>query len=395
MKKNLSTLALLFAGFFQACTAIPAHAQFNWPTYPVHAPTQIYKIMVDNGSGVAIPATGDGTIPLGITQNSVVTSTGKVQLVTGGGPSQVQVNATTSVTSGELVTSDAHANVVAFSPTSDGAVHCSLGYVMGLGTGAGAPGTFVYVVVQPFCYQTANSASGGITSIFGNTGPTITTLTVPTGDSLNTSGTGTIAATSLSAASALPNGTTCTTQTLGDTTTDCATDAFVQNAINNFTPVVSFSAVNTGTNTNALHIGSAGSLNAIGTGTISANIYSPVGSFDGVGETGSISTTTLFTPTVSVLYQLQIYIAQATACANPGSGQVVLNLTWTDDVTTYSASSQETLQFVTTLNTAGGVVFETIPFFLTSGHALQYATVFTACATGSATYNIHLAINQL
>lgn len=162
MKRALSLFALLFL-------PLVALGQFTWPTYPVHAKTQIYKVMKDNGSGVAILATNDGTMFLGINQNAVVTSSGTVQIVPSG-PSQVQVGAT-PVTMGTLVTSDANGNVVPFSPAIDNAQHCYLGYVAGLNGGTGAANSFVYVAIAPVCarYSVAGGA-GGVTSFNARTG---------------------------------------------------------------------------------------------------------------------------------------------------------------------------------------------------------------------------------
>ena len=166
MRRLLATFAVLLAPL--CCLA-----QFSWPTYPVTAPTQIYTVMKDNGSGVAVPATNDGTIFLGINQNSVVTSKGSVQIQTSG-PSQVLVG-TGPLAMGALVTSDASGNVKAFAPTAGGATHCYLGTVIGLGTGAGATGTYIYVNINPVC-SASSSAGGGVTSFNARTGVVVPVL---------------------------------------------------------------------------------------------------------------------------------------------------------------------------------------------------------------------------
>jgi hypothetical protein len=166
MKRLLSVFAILLAPL--------AIGQTPWPVYPVHAPTQIYKILIDNGSGVAILATSDGSPFLGVGQNGTVTSTGFVNIQTTN-TSQVQANATTPVTMGELVTSDAHGNLSPFTPAGDGNQHCYLGYVAGLGTGSGAAGTFVYVAIQPSCAHFYTVSGGAVTSVFGRTGVVVAT----------------------------------------------------------------------------------------------------------------------------------------------------------------------------------------------------------------------------
>ena len=73
------------------------------------------------------------------------------------------------------------------------------------------------------------SGGGGSSAFSALTGSTNTTaaMVVGSGASMSTSGTGTIAATSLTGTPALPNGTTATTQTTNDNSTKVATDAYV------------------------------------------------------------------------------------------------------------------------------------------------------------------------
>lgn len=150
MKKLLSVFAFLLIPL------LSTFAQFTWPTYPINSKVDIYKVLIDNGSGVAILATGDGTYFLGVNQNAVSTSHGTVQIQTNG-PSQVLVGAT-PVVMGQLVTSNASANVVPFSPVQDGNLHCYLGTVISLGSGAGAAGTYVYINVTPSCSRTSGGS---------------------------------------------------------------------------------------------------------------------------------------------------------------------------------------------------------------------------------------------
>jgi hypothetical protein len=162
---DTSMVALVFTLFLSTTLS----AQFSWPTYPVHAPTAIFKVMVDNGSGVAILATSDAVNFIGITQNSTVAPTGTVALVTGG-PSQVLIGATPVVLGG-FVTSDANGNVIPFAPVTAGK-HCYLGTVI---AGSTAAGHYTYVNVRPVCSTFAGSGGGGVSSFNGATGAIVIT----------------------------------------------------------------------------------------------------------------------------------------------------------------------------------------------------------------------------
>ena len=124
----------------------------------------------------------------------------------------------------------------------------------------------ILVTIQP---STASARSGGggggsgITSINGDSSSAQTIAPGAGIASTNTSG----GTTTVILATALPNGETATTQTVGDNTTKVATDAFV---LANAGGTPAFSSITTGTNTAALHMGTGGSLDATGTGTIAA-----------------------------------------------------------------------------------------------------------------------------
>jgi hypothetical protein len=158
MKKFLVIFALLFTPLCEG--------QFQWPTYTVNAPVNIYKAMTADSSNVAHQATGDTAIFAGITQASVVTSHGTVPLAVSGA-SQIQVGST-PVVLGALVTSDANGNAVPFAPTADGNSHCVLGSVIAGNVSAGG---FIYVRVLPYCtYVPTPSGSPPVTSVFTRLG---------------------------------------------------------------------------------------------------------------------------------------------------------------------------------------------------------------------------------
>jgi hypothetical protein len=489
--RKLTLLLLAFAA--------PAFGQFSWPTYPVTAPIRQFVAVVDNGSGVAVQATGDGTYFAGVTQKAVVTSSGTVPLAVNGA-TQMLVGST-PVTLGELVTSDANGNAVPFAPASDGNQHCTLGSVI---AGNVTAGGFIYINVNRFCYAKPTSGGSGITSVFGNTGPAITTLTVPTGDSLTPTGTGTVEANELTATvktqtagltlSPLTGTTLNITGPLSMSFLDSASDglSMIAGTLNLFdasganeitmdttadggigmtffvtapsdvfffeggpmqfagqtsgvvsmtipavagtvtNPVVFSNELATptpATATSSTIVATTAFVKAQGyaplaspafTGTPTAPTAavntsttqlattafvqnqlaagSPLAVVNLTGQTGSIATTTLFTPTVSGMYRVDFYIAQNGGCSLVGTGSIAWSLGYTDDTGTIPQTQISTFPWVVSGQLPNNSFTQgasgPIDIYAVSGQPIQYSTAYTACGTGSAAYNIHITIHN-
>ncbi len=158
----------------------------------------------------------------------------------------------------------------------------------------------------------ACATGGGLTSLFGNTGPTITALVVPNGDSLGVSGTGTIDATTLLAGTwAIPGTIGSTTKNTGAFTTLLASTSITDSALTSGNCVqagtaglltttagpcgaggggVSSVFGSTGTIT-ALTIPSGDSLTVSGTGTNNATSINGI-TITGTPATGNVPTAT-------------------------------------------------------------------------------------------------------
>jgi hypothetical protein len=129
------------------------------------------------------------------------------------------------------------------------------------------------------------------------------------------------------------------------------------------------------------------------------------------GKTAAISTATLCAASAGACntageYHLHFdFIETGTACTVPGTGGVTFLLTWTDsngtahsavslgmdDASTINAVSQ-TFHFQTSLGAAWGSGDFNIS---TNGSVIQYATGYTACGTGTGTYQLDAAITRL
>jgi hypothetical protein len=94
-----------------------------------------------------------------------------------------------------------------------------------------------------------------------------------------------------------------------------------------------------------------------------------------------------------------------TACATVTAGSVVLNFTWTDaNAVTHTTINAPMWDQKTSAMTAGQVNFNTAlgteggsgSFIIsTNGTIIQYATTYTACTSGTGTYNVRIAVERL
>lgn len=102
----------------------------------------------------------------------------------------------------------------------------------------------------------------------------------------------------------------------------------------------------------------------------------------------NISTTTLFTPTSTGLYSINVYTVCTTGDAAAGSAN--LNITYTDD-----SGSQSLTPFNTQpLATTGVNATSYQPIELVSGHPIQYSTSVSG-TYGSAQYSLYITLTQL
>jgi hypothetical protein len=130
-------------------------------------------------------------------------------------------------------------------------------------------------------------------------------------------------------------------------------------------------------------------------------------------QTASIGTATLCAASagacnVAGQYRLDYnFWGSGTACSSVTAGKVVLTFTWTDenavthttipapivfDQKAAAANVTGTFSFNTALGTEGA--YGTMPIS-TNGAVIQYATTYTACTTGTGTYNLRITATRL
>jgi hypothetical protein len=134
------------------------------------------------------------------------------------------------------------------------------------------------------------------------------------------------------------------------------------------------------------------------------------GQVHSTGNTASLGTATLCNNVagacnVAGQYEVHFdFIETGTACSSVTAGQVVFNLTWTDsNATTHSAVGigvydQKTAGFTTAFhfNTSLATAGASGTFVIsTNGSIIQYATTYTACTTGTGTYQLDASVTRL
>lgn len=122
-------------------------------------------------------------------------------------------------------------------------------------------------------------------------------------------------------------------------------------------------------------------------------------------QTAAISATNLCTSSVCTVgqYKITAYLTSTVTCATPGLGAVGVTLTWQDETGTHTAqtlpleSSGALTTLATTMPLGDTTTYASGDFNIyTSGaSAIQYATSYTACTSGTGTYTLRMSAIQL
>ncbi len=349
----------------------------------------------------------------------------------------------TTLTSGTAITNAALTTPTLGTPAS-GTLTNTTGYLENNLTGASAAGAITEGaatasvtragiatanLTAPWVFQNTNSANNntsitlGITAPGTSTGQTVLNVNgAATGGDLADFGTGgTWTAGVLSGqtivASVLPGG---AFQAKGTTAgfwavTQGSTSSGVApcNAANTHC-MQAPTALTAGVETDALALAQGVPLRA-GTASAITDSYSgdAAHAVSATAQTASIATATVCAATAGTAcgqagqYRVSFDIwGSGTACSSVTAGKVVFTLTWTDAGGTahtavpwplydYKSALQNTtgtFNFNTALGTEGANGSMIVS---TNGTVIQYASTYTACTTGTGTYNVHITTEQL
>jgi hypothetical protein len=167
----------------------------------------------------------------------------------------------------------------------------------------------------------------------------------------------------------------------------------------------------TATSNGSIDYDSGPGLMHLATSAVDATAVTSPASISQTSQTAAISTATLCTaaqcPRVNGQYEVHWdFWGSGTACSSVTSGSVTFLLTWTDaNAVTHSAVALQMMGQTGASTTAMGGTF---PFqtalanesasgvfsFTTNGTIIQYATGYTACTTGTGTYNLTATVER-
>lgn len=110
-------------------------------------------------------------------------------------------------------------------------------------------------------------------------------------------------------------------------------------------------------------------------------------------STGTSFTNILFT-SAAAQYRISYYLDQSAGCTTVGSGKITYNFYWTDATGTRDTS---TATFTPSTTATGTGLFQTGTMFIYAPafSNLGYVATYTACTTGTWTYDLHVGIEQM
>ena len=288
-----------------------------------------------NGASAVTAAT---TIPIGNVGSSGLSGT-----------SPITINSAGAIGCASCLTSQTYpgAGVANSTGSAWGTSYSVAGSGAGLVTGPTSATTAGHVVTEQGTTGQIQDSGTALSSLAPLASPTFTgTVTIPTA-----------AITTLSGAPNFSGAATGQTASTSDNSTKLATTAYVQNQ---------------------------------GYVTSSAG-EATVATVNLTGQSAAISQTTLFTPVTSGLYSEIAYINQiAPFCTTVGSGEIHFYFYWTDSG---GANNKAAVMNFVTGFAADTEVTSNFTFYAIGGQPISYAFFYTPCTSGTAMYDVHIALN--
>lgn len=115
---------------------------------------------------------------------------------------------------------------------------------------------------------------------------------------------------------------------------------------------------------------------------------------DVTSQTSSQTSVNLIASTAAAgNYTVHLYLDQNATCVTPGSGNVLATVSWTDASHAHTAATVP-LSFGSSVSTSLGYLEAAIPLWSATSSAISYTTTYTACGSGTASYDLHAYVEQ-
>ena len=119
-----------------------------------------------------------------------------------------------------------------------------------------------------------------------------------------------------------------------------------------------------------------------------------LGVSDVTGQSASQSTVNILSSTPAAgHYLVRLYLNQNAVCST-GTGNVYATVSWTDAVHAHTAVTVPLTLITTAVSTANGYVDAAIPLWSATSSAISYTTTYTACTSGTGTYDLHAEVER-
>ncbi len=115
---------------------------------------------------------------------------------------------------------------------------------------------------------------------------------------------------------------------------------------------------------------------------------------DKTAQSAGLTTQNLIASTGSAgHYLVRFYIDQNALCTT-GTGSVYATVSWTDATAAHTAQTVPLTLANTSVSTANGYVDVALPLWSATSSAISYTTTYTACTSGTGTYDLHAELER-
>jgi hypothetical protein len=114
---------------------------------------------------------------------------------------------------------------------------------------------------------------------------------------------------------------------------------------------------------------------------------------DKTAQSSSLGSQTLVTTGAAGHYLVRIYIDQNALCTT-GTGGVYATVGWTDATAAHTAVTVPLTLANTSISSAYGFIDAAIPLWSATSSAITYTTTYTACTSGTGTYDLHAEVER-